>query len=325
MPRPAMLAAALAPALDAPRAEPRPQEWERFTRRDWAALAAGTPPALTEAEFAALCGVSEPVSFAEVTETLTPLACLINLEVAAARRLAADKAAFLDRAAEHRPFIVAIAGSVAVGKSTLARTLRFLLARWPDHPRVDLVTTDGFLHPNRVLEQRGLMHRKGFPESYDLRRMIRLLADAKSGLEVQAPVYSHLAYDIVPGERQSVRRPDILIFEGLNVLQTTAASVVASDFFDFSIYVDAETADIEAWYLERFLLLQRTAFRDPASYFHRYRDLPRAEAEAMARDIWRRINLVNLHRNVAPTRERARVLLSKRSDHAVGEVLLRRH
>ena len=321
MPRLVMLASARGASC----AKPRPQEWEHFTRRDWAALAAGTPPALTQAEYAALCGLSEPVSFAEVTETLTPLACLINLEVAAARRLAADKAAFLGRAAERRPFIVAIAGSVAVGKSTLARTLRFLLARWPDHPRVDLVTTDGFLHPNRVLEQRGLMHRKGFPESYDQRRMIRFLADAKSGLEVQAPVYSHLAYDIVPGEHQAVRRPDILIFEGLNVLQTTAAAVVASDFFDFSIYVDAETADIEAWYLERFLLLQRTAFRDPASYFHRYRDLPRAEAETMARDIWRRVNLVNLCRNVAPTRERARLVLSKRSDHAVGEVLLRRH
>ena len=321
MPRPVMLASARGASC----AEPRPQEWEHFTRRDWAALAAGTPPALTQAEYAALCGVSEPVSFAEVTETLTPLACLINLEVAAARRLAADKAAFLGRPAEQRPFIVAIAGSVAVGKSTLARTLRFLLARWPDHPRVDLVTTDGFLHPNRVQEQRGLMHRKGFPESYDLRRMIRFLADAKSGLDVQAPVYSHLAYDIVPGGQQAVRRPDILIFEGLNVLQTTAASVVASDFFDFSIYVDAATADIEAWYLERFLLLQRTAFRDPASYFHRYRDLPRGEAEAMARDIWRRINLINLRRNIAPTRERARLVLSKKSDHAVGEVLLRRH
>ena len=196
--------------------------------------------------------------------------------------------------------------------------------RRPDHPRVELVTTDGFLMPNLILEARGLMSRKGFPESYDLRRMIRFLADVKAGVaEVVAPVYSHQGYDIVPGGLQVVARPDVLIFEGLNVLQTAPSAVVASDFFDFSVYVDADEADIEAWYIDRFLLLQRTAFQQPTSFFHRYKDLDEPEARRIAHDIWTRINLANLRENILPTRERARLVVRKQPDHSVTEVWLR--
>jgi type I pantothenate kinase len=218
-----------------------------------------------------------------------------------------------------------------VGKSTASRLLQALLARWPGHPQVDLVTTDGFLLPQRVLEARGLAHRKGFPESYDVRRLIRFLADVKSGVpQVTAPVYSHLAYDIVPGEYQVVRQPDIVIVEGLNVLQTGSGRagrpmpLFVSDFFDFSIYVDAQEDDIEQWYVERFLTLRETIFRDPSSYFHRYAALSPAEAVETARSIWRTINLVNLRENVWPTRERAHLILEKGRDHAVRRVRLRR-
>jgi type I pantothenate kinase len=296
-----------------------------FDRRDWAALRSNTPLTLSEEDLGSLRGLNEPILLDEVAEIHLPLSRLLNLHVAAARNLRRVKDAFLGRPAGRPPYIIAVAGSVAVGKSTFARVLRSLLARWPDHPRVDLVTTDGFLHPNRILEERGLMRRKGFPESYDLRRMVEFLAAVKSAKsEAVVPVYSHLTYDIVSGEHQVVRQPDVLVFEGLNVLQAAkTAPVVVSDFFDFSVYVDAEEADIEAWYVERFLILKRIAFQNPTSYFHDYRDLPLREARKVAQGIWREINLVNLTENILPTRTRADVVLRKRSDHSVGEIWLR--
>lgn len=296
-----------------------------FDRRDWAALRASTPLTLNDAELAALRSLNDALSLDEVAEIYLPLSRLLNLHVAAARNLTRVKDAFLGRPMGRPPYVIAIGGSVAVGKSTFARVLRELMARWPDHPRVELVTTDGFLHPNRVLEARGLMARKGFPESYDQRRMIRFLADVKAGHEtVEAPVYSHLSYDIVPDATQAVARPDVLIFEGLNVLQFSTAPVIASDFFDFSVYIDAEEADVEAWYVDRFLVLQRTAFQQPESYFRRFRDLTESTARQTAADIWRTINLVNLRENICPTRQRASLVLRKRPDHSIGEVWLRR-
>ena len=295
-----------------------------FSRGEWATLRASTPLTLSQADLAELRSLNEPVSLDEVSEAYLPLSRLLNLHVSAARNLGRVKDAFLGLPSGLVPYVIGIAGSVAVGKSTFARVLRAILARWPDHPRVELVTTDGFLHSNRVLEERGLMARKGFPESYDLRRMIRFLADVKAGApEVQAPVYSHLTYDIVPGEQKVVAQPDVLIFEGLNVLQAASTPVLASDFFDFSVYIDADEADIETWYVERFLLLQRTAFQSPASFFRRFRDLREEEARATARNIWRTINLVNLRENILPTRQRARVVLRKSGDHSVSEVWLR--
>jgi len=296
-----------------------------FDRSEWAALRANTPMTLSSRDLEILRSVNEEVSLDEVVEAYLPLSRLLNLHVAAARNLSSVKDAFLGRPAGRPPYVIAVAGSVAVGKSTFARILRTLIARWPDRPKVELITTDGFLHPNAVLQDRGLMTRKGFPESYDMRRMIHFLADIKSGeAEVAAPLYSHMAYDIVPGESQIIKRPDVLIFEGLNVLQSGAFPVLASDFFDFSVYLDAEEADIEEWFLERFLLLQKTAFRDEAAFFNRYKDLNRDEATAFARNVWRTINLPNLRENIVPTRERASIVLTKRPDHTLGEVRLRR-
>jgi type I pantothenate kinase len=296
-----------------------------FDRSEWAALRANTPMTLSSRDLEILRSVNEEVSLDEVVEAYLPLSRLLNLHVAAARNLSSVKDAFLGRPAGRPPYVIAVAGSVAVGKSTFARILRTLIARWPDRPKVELITTDGFLHPNAVLQDRGLMTRKGFPESYDMRRMIHFLADIKSGeAEVAAPLYSHMAYDIVPGESQIIKRPDVLIFEGLNVLQSAAFPVLASDFFDFSVYLDAEEADIEEWFLERFLLLQKTAFRDEGAFFNRYKDLSREEAIAFARNVWRTINLPNLRENIVPTRERASVVLTKRHDHTLGEVRLRR-
>jgi type I pantothenate kinase len=297
----------------------------RFRRRAWAALRANTPLTLADADLAALRGLNEPIGLGEVTDIYLPLSRLLNLHIAAARTLGRVKDAFLGRTVGAPPYIIAVAGSVAVGKSTFARVLRLILARWPEHPHVALVTTDGFLYPNRVLEARGLMRRKGFPESYDVRRMIGFLAAVKRRQRtVAAPWYSHLAYDIVPGERQVVHRPDVLIFEGLNVLQLPGPAIaVASDFFDFTVYLDAEPADIERWYIERFVMLQRTSFQDPGSYFHHYRDLPIGRAHKVARAIWREINLVNLRENILPTRARADVVLRKGPDHRVAEVWLR--
>jgi type I pantothenate kinase len=296
-----------------------------FGRREWGALRFNTPLTLSDADLSALRGLNEPITSAEVVDIYLPLTRLLNLHFAAARTLNAVKAAFLGRATRSPPYIIALAGSVAVGKSTLARALCALLARWPDHPRVELVTTDGFLHANRVLEERGLMRRKGFPETYDLRRMLQFLSAVKAAEpDLELPVYSHLIGDIVPSEHQVLRQPDILIFEGLNVLHVRdAAPVVVSDFFDFSIYLDADEADIQSWYVERFLGLQRTAFQQPASYFHHYRDLPPNDAREVADRLWREHHRANLRDNILPTRTRADVVLRKRPDHSVGEVWLR--
>ena len=298
-----------------------------FNRAQWARLRASTPLPLSEAQLKGLAGVNERMSLAEVEDIYLPLSRLLTLYVGALENLHQTIATFLGSSAPRVPFLIGLAGSVAVGKSTTSRILQALLASWPDHPRVDLITTDGFLWPRTVLEQRGLLERKGFPESYDVRRLLRFLADLKSGAdEVRAPVYSHLAYDIVDGEFLAVRQPDIVIVEGLNVLQTGSgrAPMFVSDFFDFSIYVDAHDADIEQWYIERFLTLRNTVFRNPSSYFHRYAGLDPQEAADTARTIWRSVNLVNLRENVLPTRERAHLILEKGRDHAVRRVRLRR-
>lgn len=302
-----------------------------FSRAEWARLRAQTPLTLTEADLAELQGINERVSMADVESIYLPLSRLLNLHVAATQTLQKAADTFLGTPPGRTPYVLGVAGSVAVGKSTLARILQALLGRWPDHPRVDLVTTDGFLFPNKVLEARGLLDRKGFPESYDVRRLMQFMTDVKAGApSVDAPVYSHQSYDIIPDARQVVDRPDILIVEGLNVLQARDGQpgkpmrLFVSDFFDFSIYMHAEERDIEEWYVARFKTLRETVFQDPHSYFHRYAGLTDAEAEETARRIWRTINGVNLRENIAPTRDRARVVLFKDSDHAVRRVRMRK-
>jgi type I pantothenate kinase len=299
-----------------------------FTRQEWARLSDYTPMPLTEAELFALRGLNDQVTLPQVEQVYQPLSRLLNLYVAATQRLHAARDTFLGTSARV-PYVIGVAGSVAVGKSTAARILQALLSQWPAHPRVDLVTTDGFLLPNAVLEARGLMQRKGFPESYDVRRLLEFVIAVKSGLpNVKAPVYSHLNYDILPGAWQEVSQPDIMIIEGLNVLQTGAQrqgrSLFVSDFFDFSIYIDAPEDLIERWYVDRFMTLRETVFTDAKSYFHRYSSLTDAEARATAHRIWREINYVNLKDNVEPTRERAHFILEKGEDHDMARVRLRK-
>jgi type I pantothenate kinase len=307
-----------------------PRSHSLFDRPAWAHLRSSVPALLGEAELDRLRGAGEPMSLAEVEEIYLPLTRLINLHVDATRRLARVTDDFVGRPAARRPYVVAIAGSVAVGKSTVARLLRTLLSQWPDHPHVELVTTDGFLYPKDYLQSAGLMQRKGFPESYDLRRMVRFLADVRATGRGRSPIYSHETYDIVPGQFITVNQPDILIFEGLNVLQIGSGrpgpspAFTSSDFFDLSIYIDAEPADIERWYVDRFLLLKDSAFRSPHSYFHHLADATEAEARAFAEDLWRTVNLLNLEKNIAPTRVRADVVIHKRADHAADRLWLRR-
>jgi type I pantothenate kinase len=295
-------------------------------RAEWAALAPSTPLPLGAGEIERLRGVGDSLDLTEVAEVYVPLSRLLNLYVAGALSTGSAVREFLGQPVRPTPFVIGVAGSVAVGKSTVARLLKELLSRWPDTPSVELVTTDGFLLPNTELERRGLMERKGFPESYDRRALLRFVSEVKSGVEeVHAPVYSHLVYDVVPEEHVVVRRPDVLIVEGLNVLQPpTSGRLAVSDLFDFTIYVDARTADIENWYVQRFLRLQRGAFADPSSYFHRYASLSEEEAVARARGIWDAINGPNLEANILPTRARASLVLRKGPDHTVSTVLLRK-
>jgi len=302
-----------------------------FDREQWKALRANTPLLLSEEELDSLRGINEQVSLREVEEIYVPLSRLLNLHVAAVQHLYEARRSFLGLDTPRKTtYIIGIAGSVAVGKSTFSRVLRACLAQWSDHSRVELVTTDGFLYPNSILESRGLMRRKGFPESYDQRRLLQFLADIKAGVaKVQAPVYSHLRYDIVTGAKQEIEQPDILILEGLNVLQSPDAQrdssrVFVSDFFDFSIYLDASEKTVEDWYVGRFLRLRETVFQNKASYFHRYAELTEPEAIETARQIWTQINLANLRENIRPTRERAHLILEKTRDHQVQTVKLRR-
>ncbi len=297
-----------------------------FDREAWAALRAATPLTIREPELQALRGINERIDLDEVVAIYLPLTRLVNLYVSATQNLHKVSATFLGTMAPKVPYVIGVAGSVAVGKSTFARILQALLKRWPDHPRVDLITTDGFLHPNSVLIDRDMMHRKGFPESYDTRRLLQFLRALKSGAEsVSAPVYSHVVYDIVPGEEVVVRSPDIVILEGLNVLQMgTVAHEFVSDYFDFSIYIDADEAHIEQWYIERFLTLRETVFTNPDSYFRHFAQLGPDEAVETARSIWRDINGLNLRDNILPTRNRASLQLRKGADHRVTEVWLRK-
>lgn len=298
-----------------------------ITREDWAALAPATPFELNASDVARLRSLGDPTDFNQVRQVYAPLSRLINIHVNNTRALDAKRQEFLRQRHARTPFVIGIAGSVAVGKSTVARLLRELLSRWDDTPNVELVTTDGFLLPNAELHRRGIMHRKGFPESYDRRKLLRFVTQVKSGApEVRAPRYSHVVYDIVPGEEVVVHSPDILIIEGLNVLATPehGNALTLSDMFDFSIYVDARTQDIAHWYEERFLQLQTSAFTQPESYFRRFADLSTAKARELARSIWDSINLPNLEQNVLPTRSRARLILRKSADHTIERVLLRK-
>ena len=304
--------------------------FHEIARAEWAALAEGMQAPLTPAEITALRGTGDQLDLREVQDVYLPLSRLLSLYASGAQRLYSDTRDFLDGAVSVpgvTPFIIGVAGSVAVGKSTISRVLRELLSRWPGTPRVDLITTDGFLYPNAELERRGLMERKGFPESYDRRALIDFVSAIKSGEpRVTAPLYSHLVYDIVPGAEVVVQRPDVLIVEGLNVLQPApqGQALAVSDLFDFTVYVDAATEDVEEWYIRRFLRLRASSFSDPDSYFHRYAGLSDEEAVATARDIWVRINGRNLAENVLPTRERATLVLRKGANHVVDRVLVRK-
>ena len=308
-----------------------PSPYVELDRRAWARLRDHHPLSLTAEDVARLRGLGDRLDLHEVEQVYLPLSRLLNFYVGATEGLHRVTTDFLREQPERTPFVIGVAGSVAVGKSTTSRILRELLARWPGTPRVELVTTDGFLYPNAELERRGLLQRKGFPESYDRRALLRFVAEVKAGAdEVSAPVYSHLTYDIVPGERAVVHRPDVLIVEGLNVLQPPRiqpdgrTGLAVSDFFDFSVYVDARVEDIRRWYVDRFLRLRETAFADPHSYFHRYAALSDDQARATAERIWATINEPNLTENVRSTRGRASLVMSKGEDHSVRRVRLRK-
>ena len=302
-----------------------------FSRVEWAERREDTPMTLTPDEVTRVRSLHDRLDIQEVEEIYLPLSRLLSLYVAATQRLFRAQQDFLGTQDSKMPYIIGVGGSVAAGKSTTARVLQALLARWPNVPKVDLVTTDGFLYPNAILTREGLMERKGFPESYDLPALLRFLSDVKAGRRpIRAPIYSHLVYDVMPNQWVEIDRPEILIVEGLNVLQTGPppkggkAIPYVSDFFDFSIYLDANEEVLHHWYVDRFLTLRGTAFRDPKSYFHRYATLSDADAVETATAIWRRINLLNLHENILPTRQRADLILKKGESHQVEEVALRK-
>lgn len=312
-------------------ASDHPSPFDHFTREQWSSLASQTPLPLTEEDVARIATLGDPIDLAEIDAIYRPLSALLQVYVDGSWRTRAARRTFLHESAHApTPFVIGIAGSVAVGKSTVARLLRLLLSRWARTPRVDLITTDGFLFPNAELRRRGLMERKGFPESYDRLELLDFVAQIKAGQEVvSAPVYSHVTYDIVEGERISVHRPDILIVEGLNVLQPARTGpdipgVAVSDYFDFRLYVDASPTDIERWYVDRFLQLRATAFSDPRSYFRSYAHLSDKQARQTAQRLWNTINLPNLVENVEPTRPRATMVLSKAADHSIQDIYLRK-
>ena len=303
----------------------------QFTREQWAALRDSVPMTLSEDELARLKGINEDLSLQEVAEIYLPLSRLLNFYISSnlGRQAVLDK--FLGTEGQKIPYIISIAGSVAVGKSTTARVLQALLSRWPEHRRVELITTDGFLYPNATLKERDLMKKKGFPLSYDMRRLVKFVSDLKSGAtQVTAPVYSHLIYDVIPDGDKVVQQPDILILEGLNVLQSgmdyphDPHHVFVSDFVDFSIYVDAPEELLEHWYINRFLKFRQGAFSNPDSYFHHYAQLPEEEAIHTARQLWKEINHLNLKENILPTRERASLIMTKSTNHAVDLLRLRK-
>lgn len=305
----------------------QPTPYVEIDRAEWARLAPETATPLSETEVVQIRGLGDRLDMREVEEVYVPLSRLLSLYAKGTQDLGRATSRFLGDQALRTPFVIGVAGSVAVGKSTIARLLRELLSRWPDTPHVELVTTDGFLYPNEELQRRGIMDRKGFPESYDRRALLRFITAVKSGAaEVRAPFYSHLRYDIIPTAQVVVRRPDVLIVEGLNVLQpaATASGLAISDLFDFSIYVDARTRDIESWYVDRFMALKRGAFSNPNSFFNVFTELSDEEAADQARGFWRSINEPNLVENIRPTRSRAKLVLRKDSDHTVSSVLLRK-
>ena len=300
--------------------------FERFDRQEWAALRAQTPLTIREKDLEALRGINDQLDLDEVTAIYLPLTRLLNLYVSATQSLHRVSTTFLGTIAPKLPYIIGVAGSVAVGKSTLARLLQALLSRWPEHPRVELITTDGFLFPNAELEARGIMDRKGFPESYDTQSLLGFLRAVKSGEpEVTAPIYSHVIYDVLPDRHEIVHQPDILILEGLNVLQVDSyANEFVSDYFDFSIYLDADESLIESWFIERFHALRRTVFQDPQSFFKHFADLTDEQANMLAGQIWESINGRNLRENIAPTKGRASLVIEKGADHRVTDVFLRK-